>query len=157
LQPHDRVRPSKVCSAEKKKDSKSSRRPLSRTLGGTLDLDPLGLPTVYITVRFREYRKFLAGAFFVSSGMQFYFCLAKISIPLLWTNATQSPKLSGIRGAIHFCTLADLYIFRLVFPRKSSEGWARELWGMYGKSDNIHFFNKIREVFGSHNLHHFKI
>ena len=62
----------------------------------------IGLPTVYIAARFREYRKFLAGAFFVSSGMQFYFCLAKISIPLVWTNATQSPELSGIRGAIHF-------------------------------------------------------
>jgi len=57
---------------------------------------------MYIAVRFREYRKFLAGAFFVSRGMQFYFRLARISIPLGWTNATQSPELSGIRGAIHF-------------------------------------------------------
>lgn len=62
----------------------------------------LGLPTIYIAVKFREYRKFLAGAFFVSSGMQFYFCLAKISIPLIWTNAIQSPQLSGIRGTVHF-------------------------------------------------------
>ena len=37
----------------------------------------IGLPTIYAAVRFREYRKFLAGAFFVSSGMQFYFCLAR--------------------------------------------------------------------------------
>lgn len=28
-----------------------------------------GLPTLYVAVRYREYRKFLAGAFFVSSGM----------------------------------------------------------------------------------------
>jgi hypothetical protein len=33
----------------------------------------IGLPTLYVAVRYREYRKFLAGAFFVSSGMQFYF------------------------------------------------------------------------------------
>lgn len=62
----------------------------------------IGLPTIYVAVRFREYRKFLAGAFFVSSGMQFYFYLAKIPIPLAWTNVTQLPELSGIRGVIHF-------------------------------------------------------
>lgn len=62
----------------------------------------IGLPTIYIAVRFREYRKFLAGAFFVSSGMQFYFDLAKISIPILGTKAVQSPELSGVRGMIHF-------------------------------------------------------
>lgn len=42
----------------------------------------IGLPTIYVAVRYREYRKFLAGAFFVSSGMQFYFYLAKVPIPL---------------------------------------------------------------------------
>ncbi|CAN7417273.1 hypothetical protein [Rhizobium sp. LjRoot258] len=43
----------------------------------------IGLPTLYVAMRYREYRKFLAGAFFVSSGMQFYFYLAKIPIPLM--------------------------------------------------------------------------
>ncbi len=62
----------------------------------------IGLPTIYVAVRYREYRKFLAGAFFVSSGMQFYFYLAKIPIPLMETNAVQSPQLSGTRGTIHF-------------------------------------------------------
>ena len=33
----------------------------------------VGGATVYFAVRSREYRKFLAGAFFVSGGMQFYF------------------------------------------------------------------------------------
>ena len=40
----------------------------------------IGLPTLYVAVRYREYRKFLAGAFFVSSGMQFYFYLAGIPV-----------------------------------------------------------------------------
>ena len=62
----------------------------------------VGLPTIYVAVRYREYRKFLAGAFFVSSGMQFYFYLAKIPIPLIWTSAVQSPELSAVRGTIHF-------------------------------------------------------
>ena len=62
----------------------------------------LGLPTIYVAVRYREYRKFLAGAFFASSGMQFYFYLANLPIPLLWTTAIQSPQLSATRGTIHF-------------------------------------------------------
>jgi hypothetical protein len=62
----------------------------------------IGLPTLYVAVRYREYRKFLAGAFFVSSGMQLYFYLAKIPIPLMGTEAVQSPQLSAARGTIHF-------------------------------------------------------
>ena len=62
----------------------------------------IGLPMLYVAVRYREYRKFLAGAFFVSSGMQFYFYLAKVPIPLIWTSAVQSPDLSAVRGTIHF-------------------------------------------------------
>ena len=62
----------------------------------------VGLPTIYVAVRYREYRKFLAGAFFVSSGMQFYFYLADLPVPLIWTGAVQSPQLSATRGAIHF-------------------------------------------------------
>ena len=62
----------------------------------------IGLPMLYVAVRYREYRKFLAGAFFVSSGMQFYFYLAKIPMPLMWTRAVQYPELSAERGTIHF-------------------------------------------------------
>jgi hypothetical protein len=62
----------------------------------------IGLPTLYVAICYREYRKFLAGAFFVSSGMQLYFYVAKVPIPLVWTGAVQSPELSAVRGAIHF-------------------------------------------------------
>jgi hypothetical protein len=62
----------------------------------------IGLPTLYVAARYREYRKFLAGAFFVSSGMQFYFYLANLPIPLMWTSTVQSPELSAERGTIHF-------------------------------------------------------
>jgi hypothetical protein len=77
----------------------------------------LGLPTIYVAVRFREYRKFLAGAFFVSSGMQFYFYLAKIPIPLMWTKATQSPALSGVRGTIHLVLFLICLYFGWFFHR----------------------------------------
>lgn len=77
----------------------------------------LGLPTIYVAVRFREYRKFLAGAFFVSSGMQFYFYLAKIPIPLMGTNASQSPTLSGVRGTMHFVLFLICLYFGWFFDR----------------------------------------
>jgi hypothetical protein len=59
----------------------------------------LGLPTLYFAWRSREFRKFLAGAFFVSAGIQFYLCLAKVSVPLLGTNLVLTPEISG--GALH--------------------------------------------------------
>lgn len=78
----------------------------------------IGLPTLYVAARCREYRKFLAGAFFVSSGMQFYFYLAKIPIPLLWTSAVQSPELSGERGTSHFVLFLVCLYFSWFFRAK---------------------------------------
>jgi uncharacterized protein (DUF486 family) len=80
----------------------------------------IGLPTIYLAVRYREYRKFLAGAFFVSSGMQFYFYCAKIPIPLIGTIAVQSPELSGVRGTIHFVLFLVCLYFGWLFHRERS-------------------------------------
>ena len=80
----------------------------------------VGLPTTYLAVRYREYRKFLAGAFFVSSGMQFYFYLANIPIPLMWTDAIQSPQLSLVRGAIHFSLFLVCLYFGWFFRKQPS-------------------------------------
>jgi hypothetical protein len=76
----------------------------------------VGLPTVYVAVRYRECRKFLAGAFFVSSGMQFYF--ANIPIPLMWTDAIQSPQLSLTRGTIHFVLFLVCLYFGWFFRKQ---------------------------------------
>jgi uncharacterized protein (DUF486 family) len=61
-----------------------------------------GLPTLYFAWRSREFRKFLAGAFFVSSGLQFYFYVANLPVPLIGTNIVQPPELSAVRSAIGF-------------------------------------------------------
>jgi uncharacterized protein (DUF486 family) len=79
----------------------------------------IGLPTLYLAARYREYRKFLAGAFFVSSGMQLYFYFAKIPIPLIGTDAVQSPKLSALRGAIHFVLFLVCLYFGWFFHKRS--------------------------------------
>jgi hypothetical protein len=62
----------------------------------------VGGATVYFAVRSREYRKFLAGAFFVSGGMQFYFWQVNLPVPLYNTGIVQSPDVSLIRSVIHF-------------------------------------------------------
>jgi len=43
----------------------------------------MGVGSLYFAWRNRDFRKFLAGAFFVSSGIMFYLYLADVSVPLL--------------------------------------------------------------------------
>ena|SRR6478752_10420102 len=66
----------------------------------------LGLPTLYFAWRSREFRKFLAGAFFVSAGIQFYLFLANVSVPILGTNAVVTPRISEFRCIPHFILFA---------------------------------------------------
>jgi hypothetical protein len=61
-----------------------------------------GLATIYLAYRFREFRKFLAGAFFVSAGIQFYLYLAKVPVPLLGTDLVLTPEISRWRCIPHF-------------------------------------------------------
>lgn len=58
--------------------------------------------SLYLAWRHRELRKFLAGAFFVSSGILFYLYLADVSVPLLGTGFVATPQLSGGRSIVHF-------------------------------------------------------
>lgn len=52
--------------------------------------------------RYRDVRKFLAGAFFVSSGVLFYLYLADVSVPLLGTGFVETPRISAGRSVVHF-------------------------------------------------------
>jgi hypothetical protein len=78
-----------------------------------------GLPTLYFAIRSREFRKFLAGAFFVSGGTQFYFYLAEVSVPLVGTTVVQTPEMSGVRSIVHF--ILFLVTFYSGFIRKPSD------------------------------------
>ena len=81
-----------------------------------------GLPTLYFAWRSREFRKFLAGAFFVSAGIQFYLYLAKVSVPLLGTNLVVTPEISGWRSIIHFILFGlCLYFGFITEPKGSSQ------------------------------------
>ena len=54
--------------------------------------------SLYFAWRNRDFRKFLAGAFFVSSGILFYLYLADVSVPLLGTGFVETPNISGGRS-----------------------------------------------------------
>jgi uncharacterized protein (DUF486 family) len=80
----------------------------------------LGLPTLYFAWHSREFRKFLAGAFFVSAGIQFYFYLAKVSAPLLGTNLILTPEISGVRSIVHFILFGLCLYFGFIKKPKGS-------------------------------------
>jgi len=81
----------------------------------------LGLPTLYLASRSRDFRKFLAGAFFVSAGIQFYLYLAKVSVPLLGTNLVVTPEISGWRSIVHFVLFGLCLYFGFIQKPKGNE------------------------------------
>jgi uncharacterized protein (DUF486 family) len=91
--------------------------------GGRHDHFPLHSAAVIMAVgslhfawRSRDFRKFLAGAFFVSWGILFYLYLADVSVPLLGTSFVETPQISGARCIVHF--ILFLLCFYFGFVRK---------------------------------------
>jgi hypothetical protein len=84
-----------------------------------------GLPTIYLAYRFREYRKFLAGAFFVSWGNLLYFYFANVSVPLLGTNLVFTPQVSGARSIAHFIFFLLCFYFGFFSKPKESASSTR--------------------------------
>ena len=67
--------------------------------------------------------KFLAGAFFVSTGVLFYLYLARVSVPLLGTSFIETPEISGARSivnAVFFVTFFYLGFIRRWKSRSTS-------------------------------------
>jgi hypothetical protein len=58
----------------------------------------MAVGSLYFAWRNRDFRKFLAGAFFVSSGILFYLYLADVSVPLLGTSFVATPQISAVAG-----------------------------------------------------------
>jgi hypothetical protein len=76
---------------------------------------------LYWAIRFREYRKFLAGAFFVSWGVQLYFWFTKVSVPLVGTSFVVTPEIDFYRSFIHLALfLLCLYFGFFARPNGSS-------------------------------------
>ena len=77
----------------------------------------MAVGSLYFAWRNKDFRKFLAGAFFVSSGILFYLYLADVSVPLLGTSFVETPQISGGRSIVHF----------ILFLLCSYYGFARKL------------------------------
>jgi hypothetical protein len=72
---------------------------------------------LYFAIRSREVRKFLAGAFFVSFGFQFYFWLTNVTIPVVLPMVgtfIQTPQISGVRSILHFILFILTFYFGFI-------------------------------------------
>ena len=81
---------------------------------------------LYLAWQNRDVRKFLAGAFFVSSGILFYLYLANVSVPLLGTSFVETPQISGGRSMVHFHSLPALFLFWLRQGSQRHSKFSRE-------------------------------
>jgi hypothetical protein len=79
----------------------------------------MAIGSLYLAWRYRDYRKFLAGAFFVSSGILFYLYLADVSVPLLGTDFIETPQISGGRSIVHFTLFLLCLYFGFVWKPRS--------------------------------------
>jgi len=78
----------------------------------------LAVGSFYFAWRNRDFRKFLAGSFFVSSGILFYLYLADVSVPLLGTSFVETPQVSAARSIVHFVLfLLCLYFGFVIKPK----------------------------------------
>jgi hypothetical protein len=82
----------------------------------------MAVGSLYLAWQNREFRKFLAGAFFVSSGILFCLYLADVSVPLLGTSFVETPQISGGRSIVHFILFLLCFYFGFVGKAK---GWKR--------------------------------
>ncbi|HEY2530416.1 MAG TPA: isoprenylcysteine carboxylmethyltransferase family protein [Xanthobacteraceae bacterium] len=76
------------------------------------------LAVLYVAIKFREVRKFLAGGFFVSSGILWYLWLTGTSIPLVipyvGTVSMETPDISGQRAIVHFILFLLCFYFGFI-------------------------------------------
>ena len=82
----------------------------------------MAVGSLYFAWRNRDFRKFLAGAFLVSSGILFYLYLAGVSVPMLGTSFIETPEISGGRAIVHFALFLLCCYFGFVRQPKIRRG-----------------------------------
>jgi hypothetical protein len=83
------------------------------------------IAALYLAIKYREVRKFLAGAFFVSSGTLWYLWVTGASLPIVLpyagTISVETPDISGQRALVHFILfLLCLYFGFLSKPKENA-------------------------------------
>ena len=78
--------------------------------------------TLYIAIKYREVRKFLAGGFFVSSGTCWYLWVTGVSLPIVLpyvgTVSVETPEISGQRAMVHFILFWLCFYFGFISKPK---------------------------------------
>jgi hypothetical protein len=81
------------------------------------------MAALYVAIKFREVRKFLAGAFFVSSGILCYLWETGTSVPIVLpyagTVSVETPEISGQRAVVHFILFLLCLYFGFFSKRKN--------------------------------------
>ena len=76
------------------------------------------LATLYVVIKYREVRKFLAGAFFVSSGTCWYLWMTGVSFPIVLpyagTVSVATTEISGQRAIVHFILFLLCFYFGFI-------------------------------------------
>jgi len=84
------------------------------------------LATLYVAIKYREVRKFLAGAFFVSSGTCWYLWVTDVSLPVVLpyvgTVSVETPEISGQRAIVHFILFLLCFYFGFISKPKERIG-----------------------------------
>ena len=80
---------------------------------------------IYVAAKYREVRKFLAGAFFVSSGILGYLWATGTAIPVVMpyvgTVSVEPPGISGQRAIVHFILFLLCFYFGFIRKAKADE------------------------------------
>jgi hypothetical protein len=80
------------------------------------------IAALVVAIKYREVRKFLSGAFFVSSGILWYLWQTSTSIPLVLpyagTISNETPEISGQRAVVHFILFLLCFYFGFFSKRK---------------------------------------
>ena len=77
--------------------------------------------TLYFVIKSVDFRKFLAGAFFVSGGVQLYLAYMKVSIPMIGTDIVQDAALGYYRGTFHLILCLICIYFGFIKPKKMKD------------------------------------
>jgi protein-S-isoprenylcysteine O-methyltransferase Ste14 len=76
------------------------------------------LAALYVVIKSKEVRKFLAGAFFVSSGILWYLWITGTSLPIVLpyagTISVGTPDISGQRAIVHFILFLLCFYFGFI-------------------------------------------
>jgi hypothetical protein len=103
-----------------------------------------GLATLCVAIKYREARKFLAGAFFVSSGTCWYLWVTGVSLPIVLpyvgTVSVETPEISGQRAiaisidmldtGIDVPEIVNLVFFKIVRSKT-------KFWQMIGRGTRL--------------------